>query len=350
MNLRPTPLTRQEGRAGGQRSGDSAKGSGSILEPQFPHLCRGTKSTPCPSTGLCRVKKKAGGRAGPLLSACAWGPYPTQLLSPAWPAPQAGEGLDLPLRMAPVHGEHHGSAGEGQRKEHGGAEKRPRRRVQPVNHHPVARPQRRGPSSLRKDAPHNPSPRSETQPPSCPPSPLVLPPATHLHTLSPLLTPPPSIRPSAQGPPPAPAGRSSLLPLCPLPFGVWDTAAGRAGLCLDSLSCWRARCTQRYQTVTTGGRHTSIWVIKEGFRPRTCLVSATPCSVDMSVGPGSTAQGCWKGCFQRSFKPAPPGVLLRVDAPGGQGQAQQGSLWMPVALSWGQFHPGPGRTLHLLGG
>ena len=95
----------------------------------------------------------------------------------------------------------------------------------------------------------------------------------------------------------------------------------------------------------------SIWVIKEGFRPRTRLVSATPCSVDVSVGPGSTAQGCWKGCLQRSSKPPPHGVLLRVDAPGGQGQAQreQGSLWMPVTLSWGQFHPGPGRTLHLPG-
>lgn len=36
----------------------------------------------------------------------------------------------------------------------------------------------------------------------------------------------------------------------------------------------------------------SIRVINEGFRPRTRLVSATPCSMDVSVGPGSTAQGC----------------------------------------------------------
>lgn len=60
---------------------------------------------------------------GPHLSACARGLDPTQLLSPVWPRPQAGEGLDLPLRMAPVHGEHHGSAGEGRRKKHSGTER-----------------------------------------------------------------------------------------------------------------------------------------------------------------------------------------------------------------------------------
>ena len=57
------------------------------------------------------------------------------------------------------------------------------------------------------------SPRSETQPPSRPPPPLVLPPATHLHTLSPLLTTPslrPSIR-SGPGPHPQQAGVHGLL-------------------------------------------------------------------------------------------------------------------------------------------
>ena len=53
------------------------------------------------------------------------------------------------------------------------------------------------------------SPRSETQPPSRPPPPLVLPPATHLHTLSPLLTTP-SLRPSIRsGPGPHPQGSNS---------------------------------------------------------------------------------------------------------------------------------------------
>lgn len=98
---------------------------------------------------------------------------------------------------------HHGSAGEGQRKEHGGRGDH-EVRVQPVNHHPVASPQSERPIFTRKDAPHNHKPSSETQPPSCPPSPLA-PPTSHPPAhLEPSAHPLPSIRPSAQGPRPCP--------------------------------------------------------------------------------------------------------------------------------------------------
>lgn len=213
--------------------------------------------------------------------------------------------------MAPVHGEHHGSAGEGQRKEHrrgrgdhGGV-------VQPVNHHPVASPQRRGPSSLRKDAPHNHKPQSETQPPSCPIfSTGPLPPATHLHTLSlcsPLLHP---VHPLS--PPPAPAGGLHCLLCVRCPGSGTQLQQSRfvPGQ-PDVESQMHTEISNRDHRRPShagplGSITGSIWVIMRASGPRTCLVSATPCSVDMSVGPGSTTQGCWKGCFQRSFKPAPP--------------------------------------------
>lgn len=228
-----------------------------------------------------------------------------------------------------------------------------------MNHHPVASPQRRSPSSLRKDAPHNHKPsvrNTATLMPTfstCPPTshpPAHLEPSAH----------PPSLHPSIRsGPAPCPSRQVFTASSVSAAFRGLGHSGGQSRLVSGQPELLES---QMHTEISNrdhrrpshagplGSIMGSIWVIKEGFRPRTCLVSATPCSVDMSVGPGSTAQGCWKGCFQRSFKPAPPGVLLRVDAPGGQGQAQQGSLWMPVALSWGQFHPGPGRTLHLLGG
>lgn len=88
VNPRPTPLTRQEGRACGQRSGDSAKGSASILEPQFPHLCRGTKEHPPPPQG-CAGLRSLGAEWGPtsLPAPGAWTPPSCCPLSGPGPRP-----------------------------------------------------------------------------------------------------------------------------------------------------------------------------------------------------------------------------------------------------------------------
>lgn len=251
--------------------------------------------------------------------------------------------------MTPVHGEHHGSAGKGRRNEQGRTERDPE--PPPSSQSTEERP------ILRKEGRMHPtttSSRSETQPPSRPP-PLTIYPPVHLEPST-----DPSLCPSIHlGPPPAP-GRQAFT-ASSVTAASWGLGqnSGQSRLVLGqpellesqiqrgTLSRDRKRLSHVVPLRSITG---SIRVINEGFRPRTRLVSVTPCSVDVSVGPGSTAQGCWKGCLQRSFKQDPPGILLRVDVPGSEGQGQQGSVWMPVTLSWGQFHPDPRCSLHLPSG
>lgn len=66
VNLRPTPLTRQEGRAGGQRSGDPAKGSASVLAASCVPICaEAPRSTPCPLQGCAGLRRRLGAERGP---------------------------------------------------------------------------------------------------------------------------------------------------------------------------------------------------------------------------------------------------------------------------------------------
>lgn len=203
-----------------------------------------------------------------------------------------------------------------------------------MNHHPVASPQRRGPSSRRKEG-CTPQPQALGQnTATLTPTSSTRPPTSHPPAhLEPSANPPTSVRPSAQGPPPAPSRQVFTASSVAAAVRGLGHSGGQSRLVpgqpeLLESQMHRGTSNRDHRrpshVVPLGSITGSIWAIKEGFRPRTRLVSATPCSVDVSMRPGSTAQGCWKGCLQRSFRPPPRGVLLRVDAPGGQGQAQQG--------------------------
>lgn len=162
-----------------------------------------------------------------------------------------------------------GPAGEGQRKEHGGAgratgggpacEPPPR---WPVHRgRPIFTPGRMHPTTTKPS-------QSETQPPSCPPSPLILPPATHLHTLSPLLTPS-SIHPSARGRPlPQQASLHCLLCVrCLWGLGHSGRQTGPMSGQPELLQEATTRCTQRCCEAVRwalGSITGSVWVIKGG--------------------------------------------------------------------------------------
>lgn len=173
----------------------------SSKRPRRPHLCRGAKERPLPPAGRRRVKGKARGGRGPALPAPGAGP--TQLLSPAWPGPgqrglrPASQDGPCPCRTPWVSG---GRTEEGARQD----------RERPVNHHPVASPQRRGPSSGRKEG-CTPQPQALGQRHSHPHAHLLSP-FIHLSTSSPPPIPP-SVRPSTRVHPLPPAGRCSRPPL-----------------------------------------------------------------------------------------------------------------------------------------